>query len=103
MIKEKSMKIKESIISKALRESINELLSEDGATACGALGGGSFAGAANAQISSDASYDVPIGGGGKKKSTIMRRTFWNAGNSEKTKQKPDDEGTDVVNKRSKRK
>lgn len=43
MIKEKSMKIKESIISKALRESINEFLNEDGATACGAMGGGSFA------------------------------------------------------------
>ena len=97
------MKINESIISKALRESINELLSEDGATACGAMGGGSFAGAANAQISSDASYDVPVGGGGKKKSTIMRRTFWNAGNSEKTMQKADDEGADVVNKRAKRK
>lgn len=103
MIKEKSMKIKESLISKALKESINEFLNEDGATACGAMGGGTFAGAANAQISSDASYDVPIGAGGKKKSTIMRRTFWNAGNSEKTMQKADDEGTDVVNKRSKKK
>lgn len=33
----------------------------------------------------------------------MRRTFWNAGNSENTMQKADDEGTDVVNKRSKKK
>jgi hypothetical protein len=93
------MLINESTIHKILMETINEFINEDGATA--AMGGGSFNGAPNAQISSDASYDVPLGKGGKNKSTVMRRTFWTAGNSEKTMQSVDDEGTDVVNKRKK--
>jgi len=90
------MLINESTIHKILMETINEFINEDGATA--AMGGGSFNGAPNAQISSDASYDVKCG---ENKSTVMRRTFWTAGNSEKTMQSIDDEGTDVVNKRKK--
>lgn len=96
--------ITESIISKALRESIYDLLNEDGATAAGGGATSSFnvgAQAGNNGAGNGFEYDVPLGASKSKKGTVMRRTFWNAGNSEKTMQSVDDEGTDVVNKRKK--
>lgn len=78
----------------------DEMLKEDEG---GAMGGGSFAGASNANISAYASYDVPLGAEGDKKGNVLRRSFWTVGNSEDTMQKADDEGSDIINKRSKKK
>ena len=99
------MIINENIIHRALMESLRKFLSEDGATAAG----GGATSTCNTGMSAGVNgagngfeYDVPVGGKSRRGGTVMRRTFWNAGNSEKTMQKADDEGTDVVNKRRKR-
>lgn len=60
---------------------------------------GEMGGAPNASISACAMYDVPLGGRGSSK--VQRRTFFTAGNTEKTMQHEDEEGTDVVNKKKK--
>lgn len=98
------MKINESIISKALRESIMDFINEDGATAAG--GGATTSFNVGAQAGNDGAgngfeYDVPMGTSKSKGGTVMRRMFWTAGNNEKTMQSVDDEGSDVINKRKK--
>ena len=95
------MRINEAIISKALRESIIDFINEDGATAAGGGATTSFnvgAQAGNNGAGNGFEYPAPIGTSG---GTVMRRTFWTAGNNEKTMQSVDDEGSDVINKRKK--
>ena len=99
------MKLNENIIHKALMESLRKFLREDGAAAAG--GGAASccnvgASAGNNGAGNGFEYDVPVGASKNNRGgTIMRRTFWNAGNTEKTMQKVDDESTDVINKRKK--
>lgn len=93
-------------VDEAIKMSINHFLNEDGATAAGGGATSSFnvgASAGNNGAGNGFEYDVPVGASKRNKGgDVMRRTFWTAGNSEKTMQSVDDEGTDVVNKRKKR-
>lgn len=59
------IRITEEDLRNLVKESLCKILTEDGESA--AIGGGSFNGATNAQISSDAMYDTPFGGVQRRK------------------------------------
>lgn len=83
-----NIKINESVLRKALRDSIRDFVNED---EC-AMGG-----ASSAAISSNAQFVQPLSKG------VMRRGFdFFAGNKQKTWHDTDDEDDRVVNKRSRK-
>lgn len=93
-------------ISRIIKKNISRFINEDGATAAGGGATSSFnvgVDAGNNGAGNGFEYDVPIGTSKKNKGgDVMRRTFWTAGNNEKTMQSVDDEGSDVVNKKKRR-